>query len=565
MAYCQERHLAFSQSDTAESSSRRCNLRNKRARSRHLMRTIMKSTRPTLTVLTSLLAATALFGTPSTDEEYLDRLKQGYDWASRSTAGLSIPDKLHVKLWVGKGRKRIKELAAERPQSLLAPSAQAWASFMAERDEALTDFDNMLRIDPMNIEARRGKAWYLLLQRRYGDALRAFDDFVKTAPQDPGAHGGRALVRYRLGKVAEARDDVSRFLCLGRGIADTPREMLAPDYAKILRNKAQEFVDSVPKAKRTADFYLMLGVIFVFEGKTGSSEMGRTWKLARDSARNESISHPAFLLAIGDYSEARRTYPQCAEAHFIEALDYLRTMPNVSGSAFGVTTNIREYGYSHEEAVMHTRFAILSYGEALRLKPGDPIFLRAQPLLLEATTALEIDQKRIDQRNAEDQQFRDDLKRIAKLTIDLVSVYKAVVESVDPEYVSDKSATVKYRGADQCKLCGGTGRVLAHPFVVNLEPCPSCKDADFGSYCSMCKGKRTVEVTKRGNGPRQVEECVDCGGSGHFDGNYSISRLNEDGRVLPRSIDKMAAEHGQKLIEQMSNSEARSGGDKSKP
>jgi hypothetical protein len=198
-----------------------------------------------------------------------------------------------------------------------------------------------------------------------------------------------------------------------------------------------------------------------------------------------------------------------------------------------------------------------AYNKALKLKPGDPLFIRGGTLFAKAMANLRDAKTEIDAQSAANKADREALKKIFQLTVDAAGVFAVAQEAIDPEYVPVPGAAVKYRGTDQCQLCGGTGQVLARPFVELTQKCLACGGDTSGPWCTFCQNTGWTKVIQRGSGPRRVEQCVDCGGSGHFDGIYSPELLATDGRVLSRALSRRITEHGEAVLKQMGNTPAR--------
>jgi hypothetical protein len=246
---------------------------------------------------------------------------------------------------------------------------------------------------------------------------------------------------------------------------------MAPLYFEMLRGEGRKLIDAVPPKQRTADFYLVLGVLLSLEK---SSQDREAWGKAATTARTAGINDPAFFLAVGDVAGATQAYPFCAEAFFLEGIQPIQRgiASPVSYSRIGMDVGGALRGYNQTQSVVLE--ATKAYEKALKLKPDDPLFVRAGTLFAKMIAQLRQTRAEIDEKIAANQADRDALKQLFQLTVDVASAFAVVEEAIDPEYVPVKGAIVKHQGADQCALCGGTGQVLAHPFVEISQRCLAC-------------------------------------------------------------------------------------------
>jgi predicted Zn-dependent protease len=78
--------------------------------------------------------------------------------------------------------------------------------------QAYEQYQEVLRLDPDNVEARRQCGWFLLEQKQADEAKRHFDHLWQSHPDDPAVMRGMAYCLHHLGQDEEAGTILDRLL-----------------------------------------------------------------------------------------------------------------------------------------------------------------------------------------------------------------------------------------------------------------------------------------------------------------------------------------------------------------
>ncbi|HVU23726.1 MAG TPA: TonB family protein [Opitutus sp.] len=471
-------------------------------------------------LLQVLIVGWCMINVAAANDKFEDELGQAYELASRP-----IPkhDRMRASLSVGRGRDKLEALAKERPDDVRPLLALGWCGINprygitgghAGEPEGIEYFDRVLRRQPANAEALKGRAWLLLRLARYKDALIAFDRFVAAAPLDPGSHGGRGVVHFMLQQDDAAQEDFARYFCMVKGIAEVTGSRLTPSYKIITANLGPALLAKVSDGDRSPDFFLALGVALQL---AENNEAGRAFRKSYDLAGDRRKSVHA--LAIGDLSLANALGGNVAEVTFLASL------------------READLGAAHRAEAL--------YRSALSIKPEDPIFRAGYPKILHALAEEKVRNERVAEQEAVDRRDREAFERFGRRLFDAVGVAKVFVEEIDPTYREDPAAPVKYTGPDQCGLCKGRGRVLYYPTL--RQQCAVCGGSGYvlGERCTECDGSG---ATYQKQGDLVSGRCVDCDGTGRFDGKYDNMRTLTDGDVMLRRFDRAIIDHGKAVL-----------------
>jgi tetratricopeptide (TPR) repeat protein len=101
-------------------------------------------------------------------------------------------------------------------------------------NEALTEYQAALAINPDHIHAERGKARSLMQLGRSSEALAVFDDLVKKYPDFAASYANRGILYDRMGRFQAAMQDYEKALQLDPNLADGPHWL-----TRFLRNQPQ--------------------------------------------------------------------------------------------------------------------------------------------------------------------------------------------------------------------------------------------------------------------------------------------------------------------------------------
>lgn len=96
------------------------------------------------------------------------------------------------------------------PDDVEVRNGRCWARILWRRDldEALSDCNHALRLDPRNANALNSRAGLKYLQGDYAGAASDYDASYTLAPSMTGSLYGRGLARIRSGQTAQGREDV---------------------------------------------------------------------------------------------------------------------------------------------------------------------------------------------------------------------------------------------------------------------------------------------------------------------------------------------------------------------
>ena len=203
------------------------------------------------------------------------------------------------------GAELAYDRAAEYGQALIA--ARGRADLLVRRrhlPEALDAYDEILKTHPEDVVARNGRAEVLKALYRLPEALDAYDEILKAHPENVVARTGRAEVLCLLGRQGEALiiyDEVLGRLTIPRAVAGVARILAVegrPEEALATLRAAPAALDS------DGTLGLARGMILVANGRNVEAEQmssglvltGLT-PIARDQHR--------FIVALAEYSEGR--------------------------------------------------------------------------------------------------------------------------------------------------------------------------------------------------------------------------------------------------------------------
>jgi eukaryotic-like serine/threonine-protein kinase len=116
-----------------------------------------------------------------------------------------------VRKWMGDNegaeRDRAKALSHE-PTDVYGWIDRGLARYETDPNGSLGDFNKALELNPMSLQALRGKASVLSEKlHRFQDALPVHDQLVKDYPEDLEFRAGRAVLLARLGQTDTARSE----------------------------------------------------------------------------------------------------------------------------------------------------------------------------------------------------------------------------------------------------------------------------------------------------------------------------------------------------------------------
>jgi tetratricopeptide (TPR) repeat protein len=83
---------------------------------------------------------------------------------------------------------------------------------LGHHEEALTDFDQVLKVESDNTDAMRMRGKSLFMIRKYEEAVDQFSEVLALEPHDVSTLRMRGLILEILGRHAEAKDDLDRVL-----------------------------------------------------------------------------------------------------------------------------------------------------------------------------------------------------------------------------------------------------------------------------------------------------------------------------------------------------------------
>jgi len=115
-----------------------------------------------------------------------------------------------------------------------------------EYEQAITDFDAAIRLEPTNAEAQLNKGVGLIAMEQFGPAIVALTEAVSRGVQEPHkAYYNRAVAREALGDYRGALEDYSTALAIRPdwGLADAEMQRLARRRQEQL---AEHLSDSAP-------------------------------------------------------------------------------------------------------------------------------------------------------------------------------------------------------------------------------------------------------------------------------------------------------------------------------
>jgi len=119
------------------------------------------------------------------------------------------------KIFAAEGQHQ-KALDAINKAIALGPQAYIYLNRSDVREKSdysgrLADIDAALKLDPGNSEGLRIKAWLLLGQGAFADAMAAFDTALAHNPLSPlDLRRGRAIALYKTGKTADAKQQITQ-------------------------------------------------------------------------------------------------------------------------------------------------------------------------------------------------------------------------------------------------------------------------------------------------------------------------------------------------------------------
>lgn len=102
-------------------------------------------------------------------------------------------------------------------------------------EEALAEFDNLLKSDPNNLHALRGIARSLLQLGRYDEALETYDRLVSMDPDFGASYANRGILNDRIGRYEQAIADYEKALSLNEELAAGPNWL-----TRFLRNQPKQ-------------------------------------------------------------------------------------------------------------------------------------------------------------------------------------------------------------------------------------------------------------------------------------------------------------------------------------
>lgn len=101
-------------------------------------------------------------------------------------------------------------------------------------NEALTEYQAALAINPDHFQAERGKARSLMQLGKSGEALTVFDDLIEKRPKFAANYANRGILHDRMGGYQAAIQDYEKALQLDPNLADGPHWL-----TRFLRNQAE--------------------------------------------------------------------------------------------------------------------------------------------------------------------------------------------------------------------------------------------------------------------------------------------------------------------------------------
>ncbi len=118
-----------------------------------------------------------------------------------------------------------RQKANENANAILSQRATAYKA-AGKMDEAIKDFDQILKVDPTDFNAVMGRGYIHFQQANHKNAVLDFSRAIELKPDDPIARNNRGYNLFQLGQHAAALEDYNQSLAL------------SPKYALALQNRA---------------------------------------------------------------------------------------------------------------------------------------------------------------------------------------------------------------------------------------------------------------------------------------------------------------------------------------
>ncbi|HEY7328718.1 MAG TPA: tetratricopeptide repeat protein [Gemmataceae bacterium] len=190
--------------------------------------------------------------------------------------------------------------------------------FVKDLDAAIFDWEQVLRLRPNDVDARRSLGGIYLGRRQYTLALRELEDTLKRRPDYPEALGAKAQIYLWQGKAMEALDVINPLVQkLPPGTEDWLNvrgdiyralgqlDEAAADYRRLIQLK--------PKLAELCEAYVSLALVYSKQGKPDQARQCLDELVkANPQAMEVYLRRGRFLRDQGQFEEAHKDAEQAA-------------------------------------------------------------------------------------------------------------------------------------------------------------------------------------------------------------------------------------------------------------
>lgn len=301
----------------------------------------------------------------------------------------------------------------------LRPSWELAALFKASllpRGEPQLDFlRRFLAANPRAHDVRLGYARVLVAEKRYDAARGEFQTLLKVSPDSPDVLFAVGILSLQLNDVAEAEQQLRRFIAIGRGELDAARFYLGQIAEQAGRtDEALDWYRAVAAGEQLVPAHVRAAQMLVQQNKL--DEAREQLAAARVAAPNDNrllIAEAQLLREAGHHAEAYALLKPALEAQpddpellyetalSAEKLDYVDVMERHLRRLMKIKPDsahaYNALGYSLADRNVRLHEAMQLLDKALALAPDDPFILDSKGWALfrqgNAAAALEFLQK----------------------------------------------------------------------------------------------------------------------------------------------------------------------------
>lgn len=228
----------------------------------------------------------------SVHEELARLLEERNDWVAaaeeyRIAFGLK-PDKRKFLLDIAKVEREALRVDYANA-ALLAASrggqpyvAQMARERMTTRYPYVYEFEYAIQMDPLNVSLRREYGFLLLAMNREKDAMKAFEELLRLAPDDTLANAQLAFLKSARNDMAGARPLLAKVAAQGESSLSAARELAEKSLEKGYLKDALLYLNQIREASPN-DFATMLRLGWAHNMLKDDKEAIRWFEMARHS------------------------------------------------------------------------------------------------------------------------------------------------------------------------------------------------------------------------------------------------------------------------------------------